>query len=406
MSLPDDLLPGSFRGIAFLMSGGTTSTAKKLVKKHFPNSRKQSLENLGGIPKTFSLTAILTGDNYLQRRDSLIVALDNDDFGTLIHPFYGTIENVIAADYSIDERMTSLSDSGISITFEINDDVGLPIESGTTLSVINSANGNLIAACSADYSNGFKVSDAFPNNFTAAVEKMNDVVEAFADNTTFLSVAADEIDSFSFQLNELADNVISLVSDPLAFVDSINSLWETTNALYATSEATYSVVRQFFNFGDNDTEIQSNTSSRVERIQNNALTNQYIQAQALGYAYLNVTEIQFDNVDQVQEIAQQLEDQYQKIFNNFAVNDQDPNIGLSANTKSVMTDMRVQLQAFFVQQRLNTQQIIEVNTAPFPARVIAYQYYGSSELGEEILDLNGELSNPSFLEGDIRILSA
>lgn len=406
MSLPEDLLPGSFRGISFLMTGATTTGSKKLVKKQFPNSPRQSLENLGRIPQTLNVSAILTGDNYLQRRNALIIALDNEDFGTLIHPFYGTVENVIAANYSIEERMSSLADTVLSIVFEINTTAGLPEESGTTLSVINTSNLDVVSASGDSYIESFQVSEEFPNNFTEAASKMGDLVDAFSENTTFLSVAADEIDSFSLQLSEFANSITQLVTDPVAFVDSVNGLYQTMNNLYATPGATYAVLRQFFNFGDDDNFIQPNTTSRTERIQNNSVLNQYVQAQALSYSYLNVTEIQFDNVDQVQEIAEQLEIQYQKIFNNLTVNGQNPNIGISPDAKSSITDMRVLLQEYFNDQRLNTQQIIGVYTNSLPARFIAYQYYGSSNLGEEIAELNNDLSNPSFVEGDIRILSS
>lgn len=79
-------------------------------------------------------------------------------------------------------------------------------------------------------------------------------------------------------------------------------------------------------------------------------------------------------------------------------------MSLSTETIDFLEDQRTITQQFFDEQKLNAQQVITVNTQKLPARVIAYQYYKSSENGERIANLNDEI-NVSYMSGDIEIFT-
>ena len=79
-------------------------------------------------------------------------------------------------------------------------------------------------------------------------------------------------------------------------------------------------------------------------------------------------------------------------------------MSLSSKSIGLIEDQRTVTQQFFDAEKLDAQQIITVNTQNLPARVIAYQYYGESDLGARIAILNNEI-NVSFLSGDIEIFS-
>ena len=53
--LIDLLRKGSFGGVPFLVISATTTGGRKKVKHQFPNSKKQSIEDLGFMPKSFQL---------------------------------------------------------------------------------------------------------------------------------------------------------------------------------------------------------------------------------------------------------------------------------------------------------------------------------------------------------------
>lgn len=398
MSVAEELLPGSYKGVAFLIERSSVAGGRKDVKHSFPNSNKQTIEDLGLMPRIYTVEAILTttsnGNFYMQRRDRLLSVLEEGGKGVLVHPFYGQIENVVARTFSVVENTTELGDSKLNIVFEISDDAGTPTTADNTLSLIESNTTVAINALSAYTAETFTVSTNAPTNYATAVNKLNDVVADFSVNITFLSVASDAIDTFSNELGDLEADITSIVSDPQAIADSITSLYNTVNGLYTTVDATFEVLRGFFDFGDTDIPINQTTTILTERQTNNDALNGIMQGQALCFAYLNAAQIDYQTVTEVDAAADILETQYQRVISSAISND----------AKEPITDLRVQVQAFFDEQKLNVQQIISVNVPEIPARVLAYQYYGSSDLGADLAELNEDF-NATFLDGEVEILT-
>ena len=62
MALLDLVRAGSFKGADFLVVSASTAGGRKQVKHEFPNSDRQSIEDLGFMPKTFSLVVEITTD--------------------------------------------------------------------------------------------------------------------------------------------------------------------------------------------------------------------------------------------------------------------------------------------------------------------------------------------------------
>lgn len=78
---------------------------------------------------------------------------------------------------------------------------------------------------------------------------------------------------------------------------------------------------------------------------------------------------------------------------------------LTNTTINSLEDLRAIAQAFFDDQKVTAKQIITVQTQELPARIIAFQYYGTSEAGSNISGLNNEI-NVSNLKGNIDIFTA
>lgn len=399
MSVSEDLLPGSYKGVSFLMSRSQMSGGRKDVKQSFPNTDKQTIEDLGLLPRIFSvdviITADATGEFYLQRRNRFLGVLDEGGPGVLIHPFYGQLENMVARSYTVLEDMTEIGDGKINILFEVNNDPGTPARAENTLSVVEARTNTAVNAFRDEVATTFEVSATSPNNYTSAITKMTEMVDEFNSNITFLSVAAGSIDTFSRQISDFGKSITFLATEPQRLADSVTGLFQTIDGLYTTVDATFNVLRRFFDFGDNDITINDTTVSLQERKTNNLVLNGIMQGQALSYAYLNAAQIDFDTVADIDEVAEILEEQYQKIINS----------DLREEVKAPLTEVRVAIQQFFDEQRLTAQQIINIHTSIIPARVLAYQYYGESARGASLAELNNDL-NVTFLEGDLDIVTA
>lgn len=398
MTVQQDLLPGSYRGVPFLAVNSRVTGGRKDVLHSIPNSNKQNIEDQGLSPRVYSLDIILTtdtaGDFYMPKRDRLLQVIEGGVTGPLVHPWYGLLENMAARSFTVIEEQTAAGDGRLSVIFGVSGTPGTPEVAEVTLSVVDAQATVALQAAAQDIADRMAISTVNPTNYSEAVGKTNDIATAFEENTTFLQVSSDAINDFSSELGDFQADVTQLVKAPQDLADSISSLFSTVNALYTTVEATFDVLRGFFDFGDNDVEIVETTSGLIERKQNNDVLNGNMQAQSNILAYLNAVQIDYQTVNEVDAAADILEVQYQKVIAG----------GLSDDAKTQITELRVIVQDFFDAQKLTVQQIITVNTPVIPARVMAYQYYGASTLGQNIAELNEDL-NVTFIQGPTEIFT-
>lgn len=396
MSLLDELSPASYKGVNFLVTSARLAGGRKDVKHSYPNKNTQVIEDLGKMPRTYNLEIVITGADYIQARDRLINVLEEGGLGPLVHPFYGRIENIAARTYTLNEDMTALGEGRLSVVFGPSNDTGIPQASTNTLNNVAAKNKALQDAVKADIGEGFTVTESFTGNFSAAVELLNDTVDAFTENTSVLQASADEIDGYTRQISDFSENVLSLVTAPVALADSLGNLFSTVGNLYPTAAATAAVLTGFFDFGDGGAAVRPTTAGRVERANNANIINSAMQSMSLGYAYLNSVQIDFETTEEIEAVADNLEIQYKKT----AEND-----GLSDDAKSVMIDLRLAAQDFFEAEKLTVRKTITVHTSLTSARELAYRYYGSSEDGERLVNLN-DAQDVTFIEGRVKVLTA
>jgi len=158
--------------------------------------------------------------------------------------------------------------------------------------------------------------------------------------------------------------------------------------------ATVSTVTTTAETPTDENDILPTTAGRIERIQNRAVLNGAVNALALSYSYVNVSQIQFNNVRELESAADELEAQFERVKTS----------GSSDDVIATMADMRSLVQEFFDEQKLTLKQIIEVNVYTTPARVLSYQYYGESKTADQIIELNN-ISDVSFVDGTVEIVT-
>jgi prophage DNA circulation protein len=402
------IIDGFFKGIPIRIDSGSIAGGRKFAKKEFPNRDTQTIDDLGLRPRAYTLQIVvaprttvsggvtLTQQDYFNYRDSLLAAIEDKGPGELIHPLYGRVPNVVATTYALSEDFTDFGRSRITVTFEVSNDTGVPRETITALSQLTQANEAVTAAVNTDVTENYEVSTKFKGNFGDAADKITQIVNSTIDATSFLGAEADKINEFNSFIGELSADVNTLVLAPSELATSINNIFSNVDGLFGTVENTAKAFNGLFGFGGNDESAVTPTTAGLEqRQQNRAVLNGAINAQALGYAYINVSQIVFDNVREVEAAADELEVQYQSVVES----------GSSNEVISAITDMRVIVQQFFDEQKTTVKQIVSVYTNTIPARVLSYQYYGESESADEIIGLNN-ISDVSFVSGDVEILTS
>jgi prophage DNA circulation protein len=398
MANDQKIVNGSYRDIPISISAGSMQGGRKSVIKQFPNRNTQSIEDLGLRPRKYSLEIVINdkaNQDYFSYRSRLLSALEKSEPAPLIHPLYGRIENVVAVSYNLNERLDEFGFASISVEFEVNANTGIPQQSQNVLSQLVAQNQTVVDSVRSDISSRFKVTNAFAGNFGSAVDKVNEIVSSTKESTAFLGGSADTINSFSSQLGSLSANVNSLVTNPIALADSIVGIFETVNGLYSSVDSTLRAFEGLFDFGANDIEIGTTTAGLSERSQNRGVLNGSVISQALSYSYVSAAEKEYQTTREIDQVAQALENQYKYVLDSDA----------SQETKDNITALRVSALDSLKQSRVNASQVISVSTLPTSARLLAFNYYGNDEQGENIVDLNN-FTDVSFVVGDVEILTA
>ena len=392
------IINGSFKGIPIAIDSGSLEGGRKVAVKQFPNRDTQSAEDLGLIPRKYSLEIIISDKqerDYFGYRNSLLAALESEGHGDLIHPFYGRISNVVAVSFSLNESFGSFGDATISVSFEIDDSTGIPKSSGNVITQISAANDLVQSAVNGNIANAFSVTEKFTGNFKAAVDKVESILERTRSATSFIGEASDSLNEFSALISGLSASVNSIVSDPLALAQAGTVLFESVNGIYSSADATFDTFLGFFGFGDNDIPERQTTAGRIERQANNEVLNGAVSGSSLGYAYLAMSRIDFKTTREIDDLSAELDGQYLSVQAG----------GSSQEVKDSITEMRVQVIELLDQARVNASQIITIQTNPTTARLLAFSYYGDDNQGESIVALNN-ISDVSFVDGSVQVVTA
>lgn len=392
------IINGSFDGYPISITGGSVDGGPKLSIKQFPNKDTQSIENLGLKPRSYSVdinVSAKSGQDYFGYRNGLLAILEAGGPRVLIHPLYGRLENMVAGPYSISESFGSFGNTTLSVAFDPHTNTGIPQSAGNAVTNVQALNTAISQAMQADISENFSVDTRNAGNFQAAADKVDGMIQEAAEATEFIGEAADTLNEFSAEIGRLSAAVNSLVSDPEQLATETVGLFESVDGLYASAEATFETFVGFFDFGSDDTLFGQDTAGLIERKKNDDVINGSVAASALGYAYLSATQLEFQTTRDIDEVAAQLDGQYASVQAS----------GSDQSVKDAVTDMRVTVLDVFDQARVNTSQIITVETLPTTTRLLAFSYYGNDDFGETITELNG-ISDVSFIEGPVEILTA
>jgi len=402
---PQDLQPASYRGVPFYVASTTTAGGRKTATKSFVNSDLQVVEDLGKKQREFSVSGIVAARHnasgavirtYLEIRNALLAALEKGGPGVLVHPFYGRLENVVAVTFSISEDLSKLGEAPIEIQFAISNADGLPQPTESVLGSVQDGASAVFAAAGAAIAGGFKVTPKNTGNFAAAVEKIQGVAAAVRKSTRSAASAEDKLDSFNRLLSAFDGGAVPLASDPTGLGTATVALLTGISGLYSSKTDVFETLARLFNFGDGDAVIVPTTLNLTERKQNRDTLNATTQAMALSGAYQAAAEIDFATVDEVDSTSERLEAQYQKLTDSGE---------LEVGAQEELDRLRVSANAFFDAQRATKPRTVTVRTNQTSSRLLAYQYYGSSELGDDLAKLNG-LRDAGIVEGDVKVLTA
>jgi len=114
----DSLLKAKYKEFEILVLSETESGGRKLVVFDYPNSSSRTIQDLGGLPQTFTIQCVLAGSSYLAKAERFRSLLVDGNSGSLVLQSIGTVD----AKVDTYQRNFRIEQTGIvvfDITFQI-----------------------------------------------------------------------------------------------------------------------------------------------------------------------------------------------------------------------------------------------------------------------------------------------
>ena len=388
------LRSASYKGVSFLFKDLPTIGGNRLIVFRFPGSDKQAIERQGQTPREFKATIIIPHDDYYAQRDNLLRVLEDGQVGTLIHPTFGTVENVASGKYKLTEKLSEIGRAEINVDFFLDESPGIPQAAGTLPAQVQIQQEALDDQLETDTSDQFEVSLTSSSNFLDSIDNLNDVASDFLNITTLFDPLTGGAAELTKQVNDFSANTGSLITTPAELVSTMSELFESVQNLFERPEEVLGAMKTLFSFGDDDPVIIETTVGLTERKKNRDTIRTYMKTTSLGYAYTNASQSTYETDVALDELQNGLEAQYVDIRTNQNITNE---------SLEQLDRLRVQAQKSLDEIRVNSPSIITVETPRRPLSVLLYAYYGNTDLFEQISDLNN-INQNAFVEGQVRLL--
>jgi prophage DNA circulation protein len=382
----------SFRGVSFLYKSGTKEFGRKYQAHEYPNKRERFIEDLGELDDKFTITAIITGPNYFEKRNALERALRQEGPGQLIHPFYGPV-TVSVTGISAKEDLTRLNVISYDLSFEkTGTETSSPKETiAVQPSLLNSS--ETVSSLIESYiGSNFFISPRYPANFEDSVEQLLGIADQYESILDIRTLTGD-ISNYSKRLGDFREKITTYINNPITMAQELVGLYTDMQSLPSNGEDQLLLNETFYNFGDSDTFLEEKTLGRIERARNRRILNDSLNALALVNSYEAASNSTYFSTEELNETRDSLENQYDATIERPQI---DPNVF------EHLSQARVYTREFFKDQEAQAFRINTIQTNKIPMTVLAYQYYGDTDLTENLIELNGITYNPS-VEGNIKL---
>jgi prophage DNA circulation protein len=388
------LYPASFRGAQFNYTTGSNTAGRKTVVHEFPNKTFRYIEDLGKNLKSLSITGLVHGPTWLQDKLLLEKALNEEGIGILMHPFYGNI-NCVCTGYTVTDDDKEIGVATFEMTFmEANENV-FPQPTGN--------NRALIATKAREIYNNINnyIANTFSTVFVRNIQDAGNVLQTLvAELSLHSSVANAELtakSAFDLLLDSYDSDKYTMPQDPPVLADRTTELITSFDSLPQTDEDIENINNKLFGFGEDVAPINVTSEEYIEKNKNRTIIYGSINGLALANLYENAVVLDYQDEIQLNNKIIDLEDKYQRLV--FGDNN-----SLDDDTLTTLFDLRDEWRKFYENLRLSINKVTEITTKQMPLKVMVYQYYGSIEEYDTIMQLNN-IRNPALIEGNFDILT-
>lgn len=383
-------LVGRFRRARFIVPGSDARVGRRTELHEYPLRDKPYVEDLGRSARRFEVEVFVDeslGGDYLAARDGLIAALEAPGPGTLIHPWYGTLQVTLAEPASVRESTREGGRATFRISF---------IEAGALM----------FPGAVADTPTA--VGDAADALEQSAIDDFSATFSVVGQSADFVAALEEELDRTLADLEavvgDVAGDIAALIRSPanmaVAMVGAVN---QVGSALATPGEA-LGLYQVLFTAGENSPSVPTTTAARRQQARNVQAVHHLVRRAAVAGAAKASAAMDFSTRDDAlatqRTLAAALDAQMEATGAvDGAPIDDSVYQRLAAVQAAMATDLRSR-GARLPQVRTYTV------PATLPALVLAYRVHGDATREAEIITRNN-IVHPGFVAGgqELEVLS-
>lgn len=413
---------GTFRGIEFNYTSSERIAGRKAVIHTFPNSDEVQSEDLGRLPRAFTLDMIVHGIGaaYFSRRDALHAALDKEGTGELNHPLYGKFTVQLDGVYTTVETIGDQGKATITAPFirvDSNEKESKPTKrtidansNNTSTAIINTTKGTTF------YPPSTIIEDPTPLNSDIGEDGLGElplINNTYLDGVKSISRNITDIQSRFAAIAQVITNPLdyseysalitefglSDLTDIAGIIDGVGQLYEKGQEF--TSDINLNLwlrgMESTYDYNDDaDTSSVSTTRQQEEVKTNNIAFRNLVQVLGVSYAASAMIQIDYVTNNQLEEETTSIMNQIDKVSEFMTGNAE-----IFALLKNMKNNLRIAIDS----EALSVFNV-ETITINFGTTMttLVHSLYGNLDNYNTIRDLN-QFTNLSLITGDIKVVT-
>lgn len=383
MPWKDKLQPASFRGVPFEVESDGMEAGRRTQVHEYPKRDKPYAEDLGRATRKVTLTAFVIGPEYMAARDKLLGALEEEGPGTLVHPWYGSLQ-VSVESVQVRHHRADGGYCSFDLGFVEAGELTFPTASSSTAGQVRMAADDLSTASLGDFASVFNVGGLPDFVADGALAELTSVLGTVQDGLRFVSpdiggltgAVLGELTSLVSVPSMLGSRLLGLFDGLVSFEDTPSRQGQVFRALLNTRQSPSLAA----------TPVSGATPSRLAQARNTAavraLVRQLLLVQAAGTASLMPLPVYDDAIRQRNRLTADLEAE---------------SLTASDTLFPALTDLRVKVWRDMTARSRDSARLGTVTPAEvMPAVALAYDLYEEAGRDEEIVARN-RIAHPGFL---------
>lgn len=282
--LISQLRPASFRGISFLAPSDNSSFGRRIVVHEYPGRDMPAHEDLGASPDEFSIEAIIAGNDFLSNAAEFETALRQKGAGTLVHPYYGSLNVIVMPPIRVDRSLEAVGEIRFSITVQKFGSLIYPLALSDSVAALTSASDSLFKSIKDDFNERFSIDglqDFLVDDASNRVSSLSSSINGLMSKSGLISTAKQFLPSSWSMTADLSEQVIGM------FKDISGATKPTQKAVIGSSSVATSSTsaRAVLNVMSSSTQISSGEATgRAIRITNAKAIDYLFRTSALAAA--------------------------------------------------------------------------------------------------------------------------